>query len=81
MPASIFSKTNVRDLCLYLPGITCSDLESILDFMYNGQTEIPVDSLETFTKTAAQLRVKGLTSVEENQNVIECLLSSLFFYQ
>merc|ERR1719186_187602 len=66
---SIFSKTNVRDLCLYLPGITCSDLESILDFMYNGQTEIPVDSLETFTKTAAQLRVKGLTSVEENENV------------
>ena len=40
-----------------------------MDFMYNGQTEIPVDSLETFTKTAAQLRVKGLTSVEENENV------------
>lgn len=61
---NIFLKTNVRDLCLFLPGIAHSDLEAILNFVYNGQTDIPVESLESFTKAAKQLKIKGLADVD-----------------
>jgi hypothetical protein len=61
---NIFLKTNVRDLCLFLPGIAHGDLEAILNFVYNGQTDIPVESLESFTKAAKQLRIKGLADVD-----------------
>lgn len=67
---NIFQKANVRDLCLYLPGVVQADLKSILDFVYNGQTDIPADSLDSFTKTAEQLKIKGLAEVE-NQNSID----------
>jgi len=61
---NIFLKTNVRDLCLFLPGIAHGDLEAILNFVYNGQTDISVESLESFTKAAKQLRIKGLADVD-----------------
>ena len=67
---NIFQKANVRDLCLYLPGVVHSDLKSILDFVYNGQTDIPAEALDSFTKTAEQLKIKGLAEVD-NQNGID----------
>jgi len=76
---NIFQKTNTRDLCLYLPGIVQKDLQAILDFVYNGQTDIPADSLDTFTKAADQLRIKGLAAVdpvEENTDLCETNLAN-----
>merc|ERR1712086_676283 len=76
---NIFQKTNTRDLCLYLPGIVQKDLQAILDFVYNGQTDIPADSLDTFTKAADQLRIKGLAAVdpvEENLDLCETNLAN-----
>ena len=80
---NIFQKTNTRDLCLYLPGIVQKDLQAILDFVYNGQTDIPADSLDTFTKAADQLRIKGLAAVdpvEENIDVCEINITNLDKY-
>jgi len=45
---------------LYLRGLKHEDLEAILKFMYNGQTEVSQDNLENFLKVAKDLEVKGL---------------------
>jgi len=65
---NIFMKTKVRDLCLYLPGVGQTDLKAILDFVYNGQADIPAESLDSFTKTAEQLRIKGLAEVDATED-------------
>jgi len=46
---------------LYLSGVQRSHLAALLDFMYNGETALPEQELETFLATAEELQVRGLT--------------------
>jgi len=49
---------------LYMRGVRHTDLQSILDFMYNGEVQVAQEDLNTFLAVAADLRVKGLTQGE-----------------
>ena len=42
----IFLKNSLSNLSLYMSGLKQVDLEAILDFMYRGQTEVPMASLD-----------------------------------
>ena len=46
---------------LYLKGVPFSDLESVLNFMYQGEVSVGQDHLNSFLATAEELEVKGLT--------------------
>ena len=46
---------------LYLRGVSFSDLESVLAFMYNGEVNIAQEQLNSFLAVAEDLKVKGLT--------------------
>ena len=46
---------------LYLKGVPFTDLESVLNFMYQGEVSISQDHLNSFLATAEELEVKGLT--------------------
>ena len=46
---------------LYLKGVKCVDLESILNFMYHGEVSIAQEQLNSFLAVAEDLQVKGLT--------------------
>lgn len=46
---------------LYLKGVSFSDLESVLNFMYQGEVSVGQDHLNSFLATAEELQVKGLT--------------------
>ena len=50
---------------LFLRGISYQEMNSILDFMYTGQSKIQHDKVDVFLATAEELKIKGLT--EENQ--------------
>ena len=50
---------------LYLRGVTFSDLESVLAFMYHGEVNIAQDQLNSFLAIAEDLKVKGLTQGKE----------------
>ena len=50
---------------LYLRGVTFSDLESVLAFMYHGEVNIAQDQLNSFLSIAEDLKVKGLTQGKE----------------
>ena len=46
---------------LYIKGVSFSDLESLLDFMYYGEVNIAQENLNSFLSVAEELQVKGLT--------------------
>ena len=46
---------------IYLTEVKFSDLQSILDFIYTGETEVAEKDLETLLATATRFKVKGLT--------------------
>ena len=56
----IFRKNPHQHPLLYLKGVTHRDLEAILEFMYQGETKINKDHLDSFLTAAQELRVDGL---------------------
>jgi len=46
---------------LYLKGVTFTDLQAVLNFMYHGEVNIAQEDLNTFLAVAEDLKVKGLT--------------------
>ena len=47
---------------LYLKGVYQDDLFALLDYMYQGETSVAVDSVNSFLALAEDLEVKGLCS-------------------
>lgn len=46
---------------LYMKGVSYSNLQSVLNFMYHGEVNVAQDELNNFLAVAEDLRVKGLT--------------------
>ena len=57
---------------LYLRGTAKKDIESVLEFIYSGKTQIPQDQLEDFMTLAKQLQVKGLSDEGERVKDTQC---------
>ena len=54
---------------IYLRGVQLADLESILDFMYNGEVSVSQANLNAFLALAEDLQVKGLTQQTKDSSV------------
>lgn len=52
---------------LYLRGVRRGDMLALLDFMYHGETSLAEEELEVFMETAEDLKVRGLTLSEKQQ--------------
>ena len=50
---------------IFLKGIKRNELQSLLDFIYNGETSIQQDSLEDFMKIGKTFEVSGLGDTSE----------------
>jgi len=50
---------------LYLRGTLKKDVSAVLDFIYSGETSVPVNDFESFMSLAKDLEVKGL--VDDNE--------------
>ena len=46
---------------LYLHGVSFTDLQSVLNFMYHGEVNVAQEDLNSFLAVAENLKVKGLT--------------------
>jgi len=46
---------------IYMMGVTYKELQSMLNFMYLGQTEVDQDNLKHFMEVSAKFDVKGLS--------------------
>ena len=68
---SIFESCNVKEhLFLYL-DVQKENLMAILDYIYKGETGVPVSRIEQFIKDASKLKISELiqVKVEDQENV------------
>merc|ERR1711899_69600 len=54
---------------LYLKGVNQDDLFSLLDFMYQGETSVPQESLNAFLVMAEDLEIQGLSKSMKNNRM------------
>ena len=59
---NLLRQTKHSSPLIYLKGINKVVLEYILSFLYNGETFVAQEELNTFLKTAQELQVKGFQS-------------------
>ena len=70
--SKIFNKTQHHKPYIYMRGIEGLDLESIISFLYNGETYVEEESLDRFLGLAEELQVKGL-QVKLTQENVKCV--------
>ena len=52
---------------IYLSGIKFQDIQTLIKFMYLGETEIGQDDLDSFMNAAQRFQVKGLSNERESK--------------
>ena len=52
---------------IYLKGINMVDIEYVVDFLYNGETNLPQEDLNVFLETAQEFQIKGLHNSLHNK--------------
>ena len=62
---NIFMKKQHIHPYIYMRGIQYEDLLSIVDFIYNGQTNVFKDNLDNFLVLAEELKLMGLSGVQK----------------
>ena len=63
----IFKNSNKQDTLICLDGVSKSDLEHVLDYIYLGEVQIYQDKLDGFLTVAEKLKLEGLLSQEEEE--------------
>ena len=58
--SEIFMESNHPNMLIYLKGINSVELNSVLDFIYNGETFVTQEEREEFFETGKELNVKVL---------------------
>ena len=58
---TLFTSNNHSHPWIYLKGITSLELNAVVDFMYQGEVNVPQDDLSQFLAIAEDLKVKGLS--------------------
>ena len=64
---SLFEITNEPKQVLFLKGVSSTQLESILQYIYIGETSVKTDKVDDFSKVAAEL---GITSFLNAYNAL-----------
>ena len=58
---TVFKQNPHAHPLLYLKGISYSDLQAVITFMYHGEVNVAQEDLNNFLQVAEELKVKGLT--------------------
>jgi len=54
---------------IYLRGIKMTEIQAMVDFMYHGEVEVEQENLDAFLGVAKDLKVKGLTNIDEQKSL------------
>ena len=66
---NILKQNNHQNPLLCLDGITFSDLNSVMDYIYHGEVNIYQEDLERFLKIAERLRLEGLIGGDDFKSI------------
>jgi hypothetical protein len=61
----IFIENPGKHPIIVLKDVFFWEMQSILDFMYKGETSVPEAQLTSLIKTAESLKIRGLTSSDQ----------------
>ena len=67
----ILSKNTHSHPLLCLDGINSSDLNNVLDYIYNGELQIYPEDLDRFLQIAQKLKLSGLLSIDDKNKDTE----------
>merc|ERR1719452_226029 len=56
---------------IYMRGVKSEDLVAIVDFLYYGETNVYQENLDSFLALAEELKLKGLSGKQQNQEGIK----------
>ena len=65
----LFKSTASAPQVIYLKGVSSSNLENILNFIYYGEVNVGEEDLSTFLETAKDLKIKGLIDQKERPSM------------
>ena len=65
---SIFKNNKHQNPLICLDGISSKELKDILDYMYNGETNLFQEGLDKFISNAQRFKVMGLLQHEESKS-------------
>merc|ERR1712183_65885 len=65
----MLQKSGKQEPFIYLTGVSYREMQSMVHFIYSGQTEISEEDLEHFLEIAAKFDVKGLTGYKLQDGV------------
>ena len=66
---NIFKQNKHQNPLLCLDGITFSELNSVMDYIYHGKVNIYQEDLERFLKIAEKLRLEGLMGGDDLKSI------------
>ena len=72
---TVLSQTNHPNPMICLDGISSQELNSILDYIYNGEVLIGHDEIDQFLKIAARLKLGGLSGSSASIKNYEALVT------
>ena len=61
---------------IYLAGIQHSEINSLLNFMYIGETKVHQEELDRFIQIGTRLKIKGLANTNDDRNEQQMTTSS-----
>ena len=65
---SVIKKSKHPHPYIYLKGVTSSHLDSLMKYIYSGETEVRSEDFAEFMSTASQLKIISLTSTNSTNN-------------
>ena len=65
----ILSHISLNGSLIFLRGINHKCLEALLDFLYQGEVDIPENEMEMFLMVAKELKISGLSQFETLENL------------
>ena len=65
---NILRKLSHSNPLIYLTGVNSSELEHVLDYIYEGEVQLFQDNLDNFLNVAQKLKIKGLIGGNEENN-------------
>ena len=67
----IFGKDEGKESIIYLKGVPCEAMKSLLKFMYHGQTQFFQDKLEDFLRVGRELEVKEISRFNADNKEVQ----------
>ena len=55
---------------IYMKGTKSDNLDAMIDFFYRGEANVSQENLEDFLLLADELKLKGLSGLEDSQDMI-----------